>query len=167
MQERLGVALRKDDGRNKGEVGGLPNVVELSEECRVMVMLNLEAELDLANGARGPVHQILLHKDEVIPPNERRVRLKYMPRCILICLDRARVPTLLGLSPGVVLFVPATKTFQISVAGRLGTAHRTVQRTQFPITLAYAFTDYQSQGQTIPRVVVNIATPPGPGFGLN
>lgn len=29
---------------------------------------------------------------------------------------------------------------------------------QFPITLAYAFTDYRSQGQTIPRVIVDLAT---------
>jgi ATP-dependent exoDNAse (exonuclease V) alpha subunit len=31
---------------------------------------------------------------------------------------------------------------------------------QLPITGAYAFTDYRSQGQTISRVIVDIATPP-------
>ncbi|KAI0681789.1 hypothetical protein C8T65DRAFT_598087 [Cerioporus squamosus] len=39
---------------------------------------------------------------------------------------------------------------------------RTVQRRQFPITPAYAFTDYRSQGQTIPTVLVDIKSPPGP-----
>jgi len=35
----------------------------------------------------------------------------------------------------------------------------TVTRKQFPITAAYAFTDYRSQGQTLPYVIVDIAKP--------
>ncbi|VDC07039.1 unnamed protein product [Peniophora sp. CBMAI 1063] len=167
MRERLAVALRKDEGKNKGEVGGLPSLVEISEDCKVMVTFNVETELDLANGARGTVYKILLHEEEVVAPNARRVRLQYMPRCILIQLDRTRVPPLPGLPPGVVPFVPARRSFQISINGRHGTVHRTVHRSQFPMTLAYAFTDYRSQGQTIPRVIVDIATPPGPRTGLN
>ncbi|OSC97675.1 hypothetical protein PYCCODRAFT_1376529 [Trametes coccinea BRFM310] len=38
---------------------------------------------------------------------------------------------------------------------------RTVRRKQFPITGAYAFTDYRSQGQTIPYVIVDLQTPRG------
>ena len=34
-----------------------------------------------------------------------------------------------------------------------------VQRTQFPITGAYAFTDYRSQGQTISQAIIDIAPP--------
>ncbi|KIM58154.1 hypothetical protein SCLCIDRAFT_128914, partial [Scleroderma citrinum Foug A] len=37
---------------------------------------------------------------------------------------------------------------------------------QFPVTAAYAFTDYRSQGQTIPYVIVDIATPPTGGLNL-
>ncbi|KIL55962.1 hypothetical protein M378DRAFT_113643 [Amanita muscaria Koide BX008] len=37
---------------------------------------------------------------------------------------------------------------------------RTVKRRQFPVTAAYAFTDYRSQGQTLPYVIVDIASPP-------
>ena len=36
----------------------------------------------------------------------------------------------------------------------------TVQQCQYPMTAAYGFTDYRSQGQTISHMVVNIATPP-------
>ncbi|KAI0349340.1 hypothetical protein OH77DRAFT_1377707, partial [Trametes cingulata] len=39
---------------------------------------------------------------------------------------------------------------------------RTVTRRQYPITAAYAFTDYRAQGQTIPMVIVDIKQPPGP-----
>lgn len=108
------------------------------------VMFNVETELDVANGARGTVFQVLLHEDEVISANERRVRLQHMPCCILIKLDRTRVPTLPGLPPGVVPFVPTTKSVHISVEGRLGRIQRTVHRTQFAITLAYVLTDYRS-----------------------
>ncbi|KAL4065988.1 hypothetical protein J3A83DRAFT_4099090 [Scleroderma citrinum] len=37
---------------------------------------------------------------------------------------------------------------------------------QFPLTAAYAFTNYQSQGQTLPMVSVDITTPPTGGFSL-
>ena len=43
---------------------------------------------------------------------------------------------------------------------------RTVKRRQFPMMPAYAFTDYCSQGQTIPAVLVDIATPPTGGLNL-
>ncbi|KAF8607005.1 hypothetical protein BDV93DRAFT_604303 [Ceratobasidium sp. AG-I] len=38
-----------------------------------------------------------------------------------------------------------------------------VTRRQLPITAAYAFTDYLSQGQTIKRAIVEIARPPSGG----
>ncbi|KAJ7187077.1 hypothetical protein C8R46DRAFT_880272 [Mycena filopes] len=37
---------------------------------------------------------------------------------------------------------------------------------QFPLTGAYAFTDYRSQGQTLPYVIVDIGTPPTGGLSL-
>ncbi|KIK20992.1 hypothetical protein PISMIDRAFT_104798 [Pisolithus microcarpus 441] len=43
---------------------------------------------------------------------------------------------------------------------------RSVCRRQFPITPAYAFTDYRSQGQTLPCVIIDIATPPSGALNL-
>ncbi|KAI6002070.1 hypothetical protein EDD15DRAFT_2157991 [Pisolithus albus] len=34
------------------------------------------------------------------------------------------------------------------------------------MTAAYAFTDYRSQGQTLPCVIADIATPPSGGLNL-
>ncbi|KIK79261.1 hypothetical protein PAXRUDRAFT_161741 [Paxillus rubicundulus Ve08.2h10] len=42
----------------------------------------------------------------------------------------------------------------------------TVSRRQLPITAAYACTDYRSQGQTLPAVVVDIGSPPSGGLSL-
>ncbi|KAJ6471673.1 hypothetical protein DFH09DRAFT_954332 [Mycena vulgaris] len=43
---------------------------------------------------------------------------------------------------------------------------KTIQRVQFPVTGAYAFTDYRSQGQTLPYVYVDIGTPPPGGLSI-
>ncbi|KAJ6563749.1 hypothetical protein B0H10DRAFT_1843442 [Mycena sp. CBHHK59/15] len=45
-------------------------------------------------------------------------------------------------------------------------ATKTVKRKQFPLTAAYSFTDYRSQGQTLPYVFVDIATPPSGALSL-
>lgn len=42
----------------------------------------------------------------------------------------------------------------------------TVQRRQYPIMAAYAFTDYCLQGQTLPYIVVDITKPPTGGLTL-
>jgi ATP-dependent exoDNAse (exonuclease V) alpha subunit len=40
----------------------------------------------------------------------------------------------------------------------------TVERKQFPLTPAYAFTDFKSLGQTIESVLVDLAKPPSGGL---
>jgi ATP-dependent exoDNAse (exonuclease V) alpha subunit len=52
----------------------------------------------------------------------------------------------------------------ITVDGKI--IRHVIQRRQFPLTAAYAFTDYRSQGQTIIVLLVNIATPPTGGLSL-
>ena len=59
------------------------------------------------------------------------------------------------------------QTAQIQVPENDGkTSRRTMKHRQFPVTPAYAFTDYRSQGQTIPHVIVDIASPPTRGLSL-
>lgn len=53
------------------------------------------------------------------------------------------------------------QSFRINVDAAGGkSVTRTVHRPQFPMTAAYGFTDYRSQGQTLPYVLVDIAQPP-------
>ena len=57
--------------------------------------------------------------------------------------------------------------FQSQVPKKDGkTSWCTMKWHQFPVTPAYAFTDYRSKGQTIPHVIVNIANPPTGGLSL-
>ncbi|KAG1865699.1 hypothetical protein C8R48DRAFT_705676 [Suillus tomentosus] len=50
------------------------------------------------------------------------------------------------------MLVPMKRTFQIMIGGR----EEVVTRMQLPLTPAYAFTDYRSQGQTISNAIVDL-----------
>lgn len=126
-----------------------------------MVTQNVETNLDVTNGARGEIVDIILHPDEPLISDEPVVKLKYLPSYILVKMNRTRATQLDGLEASVIPVEVLTKSFKINVEGPDGKLmSRTVRHRQFPMTVAYGFTDYQSQGQTIPYVLVDIGTPP-------
>ena len=64
---------------------------------------------------------------------------------------RTRATDLEGLQDNVIPIEPAITTYRIKIEQDKGrTVQKTVRRRQFPMTAAYAFTDYRSQGQTLP-----------------
>lgn len=120
----------------------LADDVELAVGMKVMVTFNIQTELDIANGARGTIVDIVLHPDEPhLDASAPEVTLRYPPAYVLVKLERTSMQ----------------QSFSLTTA----TGRHTVERSQLPITGAYAFTDYRSQGQTICPVIVDIATPPG------
>jgi hypothetical protein len=134
---------------------------------KVMVTENLETDLDVTNGARGEIVNIILHPDEPPIGDEPIITLQHLPSYILVKMDRTRATQLEGLDESIIPVQMATRSFQIKVRKPGGNyVTRTVRRRQFPMTAAYAFTDYRSQGQTIPYVIVDIATPPTSGLDL-
>lgn len=133
-----------------------------------MVTLNIETEMDVANGTRGEIVGIVLHpEEEPIPPNIRRVELKRQPAYVLVKLHHTRMAMLPGLEDKVVPIEPKTARFSVTIKDADGKKRqRMVKRKQLPITAAYAFTDYRAQGQTIPYVIVDIARPPKGGLSI-
>ncbi|KAG2070006.1 hypothetical protein BDR04DRAFT_1156004 [Suillus decipiens] len=126
-----------------------------------MVTFNVETDLDLANGACREITEIIL--DECEPMfllSALIVELKYPPTYILVKMDHTKAVQLEGLEKDVLLLVPLKRTFTI-VHGK---GLKTNRRRQPPITQAYSFTDYRSQGRTISHCIVDIATPPGGGL---
>jgi hypothetical protein len=118
-------------------------------------------DLDVTNGARGEIMAIILHPNEPSIGDAPIVKLKMLPSFLLVKLNRTRASKLEGLEEGVIPVEPARNSMRISVRNPAGKwVQRTVNRRQFPITAAYAFTDYRSQGQTLPYVLVDIASPP-------
>ena len=95
------------------------------------------------------------------------VELQHLPLCILVELQWTRVTQLTGLEECVIPVEPRTQTFRVKCEQSNGQQMaKTVKQRQFPMTAAYAFTDYRSQGQMIPYVLVDIATPPTGGLNL-
>ncbi|KAF7971479.1 hypothetical protein HWV62_20998 [Athelia sp. TMB] len=132
-----------------------------------LYVYNVETDLDITNGARGEIVGNILHPDEPDIADESIVHLKYVPSYILVKLDRTRASRLEGLDESVIPVEPRTISMQISIKTREGKlVKRTVKQKQFPITAAYAFTNYRSQGQTLPYVIIDIATPPSGTLNL-
>lgn len=81
--------------------------------------------LDITNGARGTIMDIILH-----------------PLYLLVKLERTRATPLKGLDEAVIPVELATKSMQVQVVENDGNQpRRTVKWRQFPVTAAYAFTD--------------------------
>ena len=141
----------------------LPQKLELAIGMQIMITTNIEVEHDITNGARGEIVDILLHPDEpAIPPNAI-VNLKYLPVYILVKMIRTRAPLLDNLGDKVVPIEFASQTFPITYVNENSDQEKkTVTRLQYPITGAYAITDYRAQGQTLSNVIVDIASP---GYG--
>ena len=145
----------------------LPAKVELAIGMKVMVTTNIETDLDITNGARGVIVDVVLNPGEIYSKEAEEVATAKLPLYLLVKLDWTRTTPLEGLQEAVIPVEPMTQTLQIQLAGKDGkTIRRTVKRRQFPVTPAYAFTDYRAQGQTIPYVIVDIATPPTGGLNL-
>ena len=161
LEERYALASPPKKGRRRHDKG-LPESIHLSIGMKVMVTNNLQTDLDITNGAQGVITNIILNPDE--PPLDEGsvVTLKHLPECVLVKLSRTRAAALPNLEEGVIPIQRISTKIQIHVRGK----SQTVTRTQFPITGAYAFTDYRAQGQTIPYVVVDIAAPPTSGLSL-
>ena len=156
LAQRFALASRyKTDRRRKRK--DLPESIHLAIGMKVMVTNNLQTDLDITNGARGVITDIILDPDEPNFGDDPIVTLKHLPACVLVKLSRTRAGKLPGLDSGVIPIQRVSSSMQIKV-GR--DKARTVTRTQYPITGAYSFTDYRSQGQTIPHAIIDIASPP-------
>jgi hypothetical protein len=135
--------------------------IEIAKGMKVLVTTNVETDLDITNGARGEIIDIILHPDKPPIPDEPVVHLKYLPLYILVKLSRTRAMILQGLEDRVIPIQCLQTTLDIKIPAGDGKAvKRTVRRRQFPMTAVYVFTDYQAQGQTLSYVMVDIASPP-------
>ncbi|KAJ3511695.1 hypothetical protein NLJ89_g3948 [Agrocybe chaxingu] len=146
--------------RGRQQTKDLPRKIELAIGMKVMVTNNIETDLDLTNGARGEIVDIVLHPDEPPVGDSPIVHLKYVPAYILVKLSRTRASKLEGLDDAVIPVEPITTTYRIKMKVRGKEITRTIRRRQFPMTAAYSFTDYRAQGQTLRYVIIDISPPP-------
>jgi hypothetical protein len=158
MEEQHALAAKID---NKGGTQ-LPDTVELAVGMKVLVTSNLDTDLDITNGASGEIVGIVLQENERPTEDSPIHVLQNVPVYILVKLTRTRLTALEGLEECVVPIEPSTVEIPIIMIQSGKKIKKTVRRTQFPITPAYALTDYRSQGQTLHKLLIDIQTPPGP-----
>jgi hypothetical protein len=72
------------EGKRLTRAKDLPRTVDFAIGMKVMVTENIEIDLDLTNGARGEIIDIVLHPDEPPIGNTPVVHLSYMPAYIMI-----------------------------------------------------------------------------------
>ncbi|QRV95124.1 Helitron helicase-like domain at N-terminus [Ceratobasidium sp. AG-Ba] len=159
---------KRNPRKGRREKNGLPDEVPIAIGLKIMVTLNVDTNIDVTNGARGEIVGIKLDPNEPrFSDEDSVVSLQRLPAYILVKLNRTRAATLPGLEDGVIPIIPACKSYSLTLpirkGGRVDPVKRNFRRLQFPITPAYAFTDYRSQGQTIEAAFVDIATPPTGG----
>jgi hypothetical protein len=146
-------------GRRGGKMQQ-PRFLAICEGADVMVTVNLDTDIDLANGTRGIVEKIVLADNEPPVGTEQVVKLKRMPLYILVRLEKTRALQVEGLDPNVIPIAPFDTKHYLKYSRNGVARSETVVERQFPFILGYAFTDYRSQGQTLPKVIVDLATPP-------
>ncbi|KIM61897.1 hypothetical protein SCLCIDRAFT_120672 [Scleroderma citrinum Foug A] len=128
---------------------------------------NIETNLNITNGAQGIIVDIVLDPDKNYSSDAEEVVTTKLLLYLLVKLDWTQMTPLDGLEESVIPVESVTQTLQIQLPGNEGkTIWCTVKHCQFPVTPAYAFTNYHSQGQTIPHIIVDIATPPTGGLNL-
>ena len=162
LREKVAAFARQKNLDSRQQKQDLPLTVQMAIGMKVMVTQNLITDLDITNGARATIVDIWLHPDEpAITDVQPILKLKHLPVCILVKLHHTRTSQLKGLEESVIPVEPTTQTYRITCQGTEGNdIQRSVRQRQFPMTPAYAFTDYRSQGQTLSAVIVDIATPP-------
>ena len=157
-EEKIAIVTRSKGSKTHTDHGGLAKEMEVAIGAPVMITHNIQTDLDLANGARGIIEGIVLdERERIIASTETHsIHLRYPPRYILVKLHHTKAPSFEGLPQNVIPIEPIKKNFTINKDG----VKKTVTRLQLPLTLAYALTDYRSQGQTLNPVMIDIAPPP-------
>lgn len=136
-QECLEIAHLKSD-----ETGHLPNKVKFAVGMKTMIPHNIAPDAELANGSRGLITDVVLDPCEPLQEDSlTTVVLKFPPAAIFFAPMYQKKSVLHGLPDGIVPILPMIKKFTLECRG--GTV---IERQQLPITAAYAFTDYKSQG---------------------
>ena len=103
---------RSARGEQKHWNQDLPDVIEITIGMKVMVTENVETDLDITNGARGTIIDIMLSPDEpVVSDLHATIKLQQLLVCILVKLNRTWATQLDGLEGSTIPVEPATRSY--------------------------------------------------------
>src|SRR6201999_1078002 len=97
--------VHRQRSRNKTSIA---SKLCLAVGAEVMVTVNLDTDIDLANGTRAVIQDIVLDPNEPAISADQIVNLQFLPLYLLVKLDRTRALQLPGLPPNVIPIEPFT-----------------------------------------------------------
>lgn len=130
-------------------VGRLPLFVGM----RVMITENIAFGYGVVNGAEGVVHEIKYDVDE---KGRRFAKVVY----VRIAGCGIKVD---GFDRDIVPIFPVSVRIEFQASRGEDMVKKAFVRMQLPLIPAYAYTDFKSQGRTLPRVIVDLVTAKGQG----
>ena len=159
----------------------LPGYLPLVPGMPVLLQENIACELGLSNGTRGIFRQLVFGNS--LPPTTGSVEEKFTVDTIfvrnaqyaLVEIPTSKVKKLHSLDPFIVPIPVIEKTFEVNLdklysnKGRITKVlsqrklktNITVKRKGLPLIPAYSITTHKSQGQTLPKIVIDLNMPPG------
>jgi len=130
----------------------------------VIVTNNIATELGITNGTTGYVRSIHFKPGEVITGDTGYHHLKHSPDYIIVELENINMKPLDGLPLNHVPIMLKAESFAVSMPGKKKSV--TVNRRHFPIVPRFSCTAHKSQGQTLPKAIVDLVPRNGKTKGL-
>ena len=121
-------------------MSGLESTIFLAKGAKVMLTMNLWANVGLCNGASGTVVDIIYEVNHQ-PPD--------LPIAVIVHFDDYRGPSISDTLPSCVPICPITVSAQSIDNVQL-------ERQQLPLRLAYALTIHKTQGLNMPKAWIDI-----------
>ena len=121
-------------------MSGLEPTIFLAKGAKVMLTINLWANVGLCNGATGTVVDIIYEVNHQ-PPD--------LPIAVIVHYSHQRGPSISDTLPSCVPIGPITVSAQSIDSFQL-------ERQQLPLRLAYPLTIHKSQGLTMPKAWIDI-----------
>lgn len=136
--------LSTSDSKNNPLAG----IVPLSIGMKVSLTYNICTNDGLTNGSQGILRQIVCDSDS---------NSGHLPKYVVVELTDGSPGAYEGLPPNHVPVYPIKLTCTRQIWSNSAKKEQKFQRTQLPLTPAFAFTDYKCQGQTLGKAVVDLA----------
>lgn len=159
----------------------LPGYLPLVPGMPVLLQENIACELGLSNGTRGIFRELIFGNS--LTPTTGSEEGRFTDDTIfvrnaqyaLVEIPTSKMRKLHSLDPFIVPIPVIEKTFEVNLnklysdKGQLTQAlnqkkvkaNITVKRKALPLIPAYSITTHKSQGQTLPKIVIDLNMPPG------
>ncbi|CAF1467648.1 unnamed protein product, partial [Didymodactylos carnosus] len=161
----------------------LPGYLPLVPGMYVLLTQNIATELKLSNGTTGIFRELVYEQADNNLSNVDTTKFPTQsiyiqkPLYALVEIENSRTNKVFDTLPPKLIPIPlVTQKFMVNIKGfleehkdelkqggkKLKSHNLTIKRTQLPLVPTYAMTTHKSQGQTMPKIVVDLVFPPRP-----